>query len=80
MKLDMPYATPYIEDEALHERGAFELAIDLIGLSACDRTSVHLRSIEVLLTRAALARPSAQRFLDEAWPPIRARLSSYPAF
>jgi hypothetical protein len=80
MKLDKAYAALDFEDEALHERGAFELAIDLIGLSACDRTSVHLLSIEVLLKRAAVARPSAQRFLDDAWPPIRARLSSYPGF
>ena len=94
MKLDKPYAAAYIEDAAprtdgigardidgaTHESGAFELAMDLIGLSLCQRTCTHLFAIDALLKRAAVARHSAQRFFDEAWPHIRARLLSYPPF
>lgn len=55
----------------------FEFAMDLISKSLCEKTSVHMQSIEARLQHAAIARNSAQRFLDEAWPHIRARLMFY---
>ena len=74
------YVAPYLEDDAVEALADnFELAMDLIGRSVCEKTGAHMRSIEALLGQAAFARHSAQRFLDEAWPHIRARLLSYPA-
>jgi len=65
------------EDDVAALASDFELAMDLISRSLCEKTSAHMQSIEARLQRAAIARNSAQRFLDEAWPHIRARLMFY---
>lgn len=56
---------------------AFDLAMDLISRSVSGKTNVHVKSIELFLRQAAIGTDSVQQFLDEAWPPIRARLESY---
>lgn len=56
-----------------------ELAHRLIAKSVENRTAVHLPSIEALLLAAANQGPDAKEFLDEDWPVIRQRLSTFSA-
>jgi len=65
------------EDGVEAQASDFDLAMDLIRTSLCEKTSAHMQSIEALLQQSAIARNSAQRFLDDAWPHIQTRLVSY---
>ena len=55
----------------------FGIAHSLIEKSLSNKTSVHVHSIETLLTQAADAREDVKRFIEESWPIIRQRLERF---
>jgi hypothetical protein len=64
-------------DEKKERNRDFDLAVELIGKSVAGKTKAHVLSIDFLLRQAAIKSDSAQSFLNESWPSIRARLDSY---
>ena len=65
--------------EEISQSDDYEIAQRLIGKSVSGKTSIHVPSIDLLLTQEASRNDDAKRFLADTWPVIRERLESYSA-
>ena len=52
-------------------------ALKLVGLALSEKTSAHNASIEALLREAAKESDDARKYLDDAWPVLRDRLTKF---
>lgn len=62
-------------DGRQHENGSYSCALRLIDYALSAKTAIHNASIEVLLQQAATESEDARKYLDEAWPLLRDRLT-----
>ncbi|MEO6146361.1 MAG: hypothetical protein ABIP04_04690 [Sulfuriferula sp.] len=54
----------------------YDFALRLINRALAAKTTLHNRSIELLLQQAAMESEDARKYLEDAWPLLRDRLEN----